>query len=252
MSEHIRVTQSGKVQEICLSRADKRNAITDAMYGALADALDMADADPAIAVAVIYAEGETFTGGNDLKDFIAIATSGVTGAEMSVGRFLNALTHFSKPLIATVQGNAVGIGTTMLLHCDLVFAEPDARFSTPFVDLGLTPEGASSQLLPARIGHVRAYAMLAMGQVLSAQDALLAGLINEVAPEGEALAQARAAADYLSKRPPNALAITKRLVRGDQQGVRDLMAKEGALFLAQTKSAEAQSAFMAFFQKRTA
>jgi enoyl-CoA hydratase/carnithine racemase len=250
MSEHITITQSGKIVEICLARPDKRNAITDAMYGALADALDRADADPGVAVAIICAQGATFTAGNDLKDFIALATSGKAGSEMSVGRFLTALTYFSKPLIAAVGGNAVGVGTTLLLHCDLVYAQPDANFSTPFVDLGLTPEGASSMLLPARIGHVRAYAMLAMGQVLSANDALAAGLINEVVPAGEALAKARGAAEHLASRPPGALAITKSLVRGDQQIVRDIMAKEGELFLAQTKSSEAQSAFMAFFARR--
>ncbi len=250
MTENVKISSNGKVLEICLARHEKRNAITDAMYATLADTLEAADADDSVAAAIIHAEGAVFTAGNDLKDFIAIATAHDGAKVMSVSRFLNALTHFSKPLIAAVRGPAVGIGTTLLLHCDLVFAEPDASFSTPFVDLGLTPEGASSQLLPARIGHVRAYAMLAMGQALSADAALSAGLINEIAQPDESLTKARAAAEHLCKRSPQALAITKRLLRGDQQAIRDLMVEEGKLFLDQTKSAEAQSAFMSFFQSR--
>jgi enoyl-CoA hydratase/carnithine racemase len=250
MTEHVSVSVAGKISEICLARPDKRNAITDAMYAALADALEAANADSQVAAAIIYANGAVFTAGNDLKDFIAIATSGQDMSALSVGRFLTALTHFSKPLIAAVQGPAVGIGTTMLLHFDLIFAEPDARFSTAFVDLGLTPEGASSRLLPERIGHVRAYAMLAMGQVMSAEAALSSGLISEIVPAGEAILRARAAAENLVKRPPNALAITKQLMRGDQEVIRGLLAQEGELFYAQTKSAEAQAAFISFFQGR--
>lgn len=249
MSEYIKVSKAGKVVEIALARAGKRNAITDAMYAALADALEAADDNDDVAAVILLAEGETFTAGNDLKDFIAIASSGHQHRTMSVGRFLMALTQFSKPLIAAVQGNAVGVGTTLLLHCDLVFADPDAKFSTPFVALGLTPEGASSQLLPARIGHVRAYSMLAMGEIFSADAALSAGLINEIAPSGGALTKARAAAELLVQRPPNALAITKRLIRGDQQSIRKLFVEEGKYFYNQTKSIEAQNAFKAFLQK---
>jgi enoyl-CoA hydratase/carnithine racemase len=252
MSNHVNVSRTGKIVEICLARPEKRNAITDAMYAALADALDAADADEDVAAAIFHAEGDTFTGGNDLKDFIAIASAGHEHRTMSVGRFLMALTHFSKPLIGAVQGKAVGIGTTLLLHCDLVFAEENAQFSTPFVQLGLTPEGASSQMLPARLGYVRAYAMLAMGDTFSADAALAGGLINAVVPKGEAIINARKAAIHLATRPPQALAITKRLMRGDQQAVRDLIKVEGEAFYAQTKSAEAQSAFMAFFQGRAA
>jgi enoyl-CoA hydratase/carnithine racemase len=252
MSEYIKSVQTDNILEICLARPNKRNALTDDMYAALADTLSAADANPEIAVAILYAEGPTFTAGNDLKDFIALATAGDTRRVPSVTRFLDGLTTFSKPLIAAVQGQAVGVGTTLLLHCDLVFAEPDACFSTPFVELGLTPEGASSVLMPARMGYSRAYAMLAMGEVFSAEAALSAGLINAIALPGAAITKAREAATNLAKRPPNALAITKRLMRGNQQAVRDQMAEEGKYFYAQTKSAEAQSAFMAFFQKSAA
>lgn len=249
MSEFIAVERRDKICEIRLARPGKRNAITDAMYAALADALEAADSDPDVALAILHAEGRTFTAGNDLKDFIAVATSGHAHRMSSVGRFLDGLTQFTKPLIAAVQGQAVGVGTTLLLHCDLVFAESDAQFSTPFAELGLTPEGASSLLMPARMGYSRAYSMLALGEVVSADAALAAGLINEVVPSGMALERARTAAATLAIRPPRALAITKKLMRGDQDAVRTVMVTEGEAFYAQTKSPEAQAAFMAFFQK---
>lgn len=249
MNDFVKVDHRGKVCEIRLARPDKRNAITDAMYTALADALEVADSDPDVAVAILHSEGRTFTAGNDLKDFIAVATAGHAHRMSSVGRFLDGLTRFTKPLIAAVQGQAVGVGTTLLLHCDLVFAERDAQFSTPFAELGLTPEGAASVLMPARMGYVRAYAMLALGQIVSADAALAAGLVNEVVPAGSALERARNAAATLAPRPPQALAITKILMRGNQQVVRDVMIEEGEAFYAQANSTEAQSAFMAFFQK---
>jgi enoyl-CoA hydratase/carnithine racemase len=249
VSDFVKVDHRAAICEIRLARPDKRNAITDAMYAALADALEAADADPDVAVAILHAEGRTFTGGNDLKDFIAVATAGHAHRLLSVGRFLAGLTHFTKPLIAAVQGQAVGVGTTLLLHCDLVIAEADAQFLTPFVDLGLTPEGAASLLMPARMGYVRAYALLALGQILSADAALAAGLVNEVVPTGTAFQRARAVAATLALRPPQALAITKALMRGDQQAVCDVMSVEGDAFYAQAKSPEAQAAFMAFFQK---
>jgi enoyl-CoA hydratase/carnithine racemase len=249
VSDFVKVDHRGKICEIRLARPDKRNAITDAMYAELADALEGADADPDVAVAILYSEGRTFTAGNDLKDFIAVATAGHAHRISSVGRFLAGLTQLTKPLIAAVQGQAVGVGTTLLLHCDLVFAEADAQFSTPFAELGLTPEGAASVLMPARMGYVRAYAMLAMGQVLWADAALAAGLVNGVVPTGTALERARDAAATLALRPPQALAITKQLMRGDQDAVRDVMIDEGEAFYAQAKSTEAQAAFMAFFQK---
>ena len=249
MSDFVKVDHRGKICEIRLARPDKRNAITDAMYAAMANALEGADSDPGVAVAILHAEGRTFTAGNDLNDFIAVATSGHAHRMSSVGRFLAGLTQFSKPLIAAVQGQAVGVGTTLLLHCDLVFAEADALFSTPFAELGLTPEGAASLLMPARMGYVRAYAMLALGQVVSADAALAAGLVNDVVPTGTALEHARNAAATIALRPPQALAITKKLTRGDQDVVRDVMTKEGEAFYAQAKSPEAQAAFMAFLQK---
>lgn len=249
MTDFVKVETHGQICEIGLARPDKRNAITDAMYADLADALESAEQDNTIRVAILHAQGPIFTGGNDLKDFIAIALSGHEHRLASVGRFLSGLTTFSKPLIAAVQGPAIGIGTTLLLHCDLVFAEPDAQFSTPFAKLGLTPEGGASLLMPQRMGYVRSYAMLALGQVFSAEEALNAGLINQIVTTGTALEQSRLAAHTLAAQPPQALAFTKQLLRGDLHLVRDMMVKEGDIFYAQTKSSEAQAAFMAFFQK---
>lgn len=250
MSAYVLVERRRAVVEIALSRPEKRNAITDVMYAALADALEEADADAEAAVVILHAVGAHFTAGNDLKDFMAVATEGHEHRVSSVGRFLVALTRFTKPLVAAVQGNAVGVGTTMLLHCDLVYCTRDAKFSTPFVELGLTPEGGSSILLPDVMGHARAYAMLALGEVLDAEGARAGGLVNAVVEDGAALEHARAQAAVLSARPPRALAITKQLMRRDQQRLRDLMVTEGEHFYAQTKSSEAQAAFARFFGAR--
>jgi enoyl-CoA hydratase/carnithine racemase len=252
MSEFVIVEPRGKTVEIQLARPEKRNAITEDMYSALATALEEADKETDVAVALLSAAGAHFCAGNDLQDFVAIATSGHAHRASSAGRFLVALSSFTKPLIAAVQGNAVGVGTTTLLHCDLVYCAADARFSTPFAALGLTLEGASSAMLPAVMGHARAYAMLALGQVLDAQAALAAGLVNAVVQDGAVLDQARASAAILAERPRQALAITKRLMRGDRQSIWDLMVTEGEHFYSQTKSAEAQAAFERFFANRGA
>src|SRR5208337_1649295 len=155
MTEHIKIEKEGGILTLTMARADKKNALTNMMYGALADALEHAEADPTIRAVLIQSEGDMFTSGNDL-------------GELHVLRFLQALTRASPPLIAAVQGRAVGVGTTMLLHCDLVFLADDALLSTPFVSLALVPEAGSSLLLPARIGHVRAFEMFALGDAVDA------------------------------------------------------------------------------------
>jgi enoyl-CoA hydratase/carnithine racemase len=248
MTDHVKVEIDAGVMTITLARPDKKNALSNAMYGVLADSLEAAEQDPAVRVVVFQADGDAFTAGNDLQDFAAQATGAFTG-ERHVLRFLKALAHATRPLVAAVQGQAVGVGTTMLLHCDLVFVTPDARLTTPFVNLALVPEAASSWLLPARIGHARAYAMFALGEAVDGATAVAWGLANGSAELGDLRARARAAADQLAKRPLGALTVTKRLMR-DAEKIADLMDAEGAEFAARLQTAEAREAFMAFAERR--
>lgn len=248
MTDHVKVEVEAGVMTITLARPEKKNALSNAMYGVLADSLEAAEKDPAIRVVVFQADGDSFTAGNDLQDFAAQASGAFIG-ERHVGRFLKALAHATRPLVAAVQGQAVGVGTTMLLHCDLVYVSPDARLSTPFVNLALVPEAASSWLLPARVGHARAYAMFALGEAVDGATAVAWGLANGSAELGDLRTRARAAADQLAKRPLGALTITKRLMR-DAEKIAELMDAEGALFGERLKTAEAREAFMAFMERR--
>lgn len=248
MTEHVKIDRDAGVLTLTLSRPEKKNALSDAMYGALADALESAETDTEVRVVVFQGEGDSFSAGNDLGDFVAQATGTFQG-ERHVWRFLKALAHATRPLVAAVHGQAVGVGTTMLLHCDLVFVAPDARLSVPFVNLALAPEAASSWLLPARIGHARAYAMFALGEVVDGATAAAWGLANAVVPAEDLRARARAAADQLAKRPLGALTITKGLMR-DAEAIAALMDKEGALFAERLQTAEAREAFMAFAERR--
>ena len=244
----VKVEIDAGVMTITLARPDKKNALSNDMYGVLADSLERAETDPAVRVVVFQADGDSFSSGNDLQDFAAQATGAFTG-ERHVMRFLKNLTKATRPLVAAVQGQAVGVGTTMLLHCDLVFTSPDAKLTVPFVNLALVPEAASSLLLPARIGHVRAYAMFALGEAVDGTTAVAWGLANACVPLDELRARARAAADQLVKRPIGALTVTKSLMR-DAGAIAALMDKEGELFAARLQTAEAREAFMAFAERR--
>lgn len=248
MTDQVKVEIDAGVMTITLARPEKKNALSNAMYGVLADSLEAAEKDPDIRVVVFQADGDSFTAGNDLQDFAAQATGAFAG-ERHVGRFLKALANATRPLVAAVQGQAVGVGTTMLLHCDLVFVTPDARLTTPFVNLALVPEAASSWLLPARIGHARAYAMFALGEAVDGATAVAWGIANGSAELGDLRARARAAADQLAKRPLGALTVTKRLMR-DAEKIAALMDTEGAEFAARLQTAEAREAFMAFAGRR--
>lgn len=248
MTDHVKTECDAGILTVTLARADKKNALTNAMYGALADALGRAESDPAIRVVLLQGEGDSFTAGNDLSDFSAQARGEHQG-ERHVLRFLNSLATATRPLVAAVQGNAVGVGTTMLLHCDLVYVADSARLSTPFVNLALVPEAASSLLMPARIGHARAFAMFALGEVIDGAGAAALGLANAVVPATELHARARAAAVALSRRPLGALAATKRLMR-DAAAIGGQMDREGVVFQERLKSAEAREAFAAFAERR--
>jgi len=248
MTEHIKIEKEGGILTLTMARANKKNALTNMMYGALADALEHAETDPAIRAVLIQSEGDMFTSGNDLGEFAATA-AGVQG-ERHVLRFLQALTRASPPLIAAVQGRAVGVGTTMLLHCDLVFLADDALLSTPFVSLALVPEAGSSLLLPARIGHVRAFEMFALGDAVDASSALAWGLANKVVPLDALHATARRAAERICKQPAGALRTTKRLMR-NTGALTTQMDVESTCFFERLKSAEAREAFTAFAERRS-
>src|SRR5215468_6229904 len=212
MTEHVTTEIADGVMTLTLRRPEKKNALTGAMYDALSDALKQAEADTSVRMVLFQGDGDSFTAGNDLADFASQAR-GESAVDSPAHRFIDTISRVGKPLIAAVQGNAVGVGTTMLLHCDLVYLADSARLITPFVNLALVPEAASSWLLPARIGHVRAYAMFALGEPMDAVSALSCGLANAVVPATELRAQARRAAETLAKRPAGALSQTKALMR---------------------------------------
>jgi enoyl-CoA hydratase/carnithine racemase len=246
MSE-ILVSTEGRVTRLRLNRPDKKNAITAAMYSALADGLDAAAADPKVRVVTITGEGGTFTAGNDLKDFME---SPPLGMDQPVFRFLTALAAFPKPIVAGVAGAAVGVGTTLLLHCDLVLAAPSASFSLPFVDLALVPEAASSLLLPRLIGSQRAARHLILGDPFDAETALAYGVVTEIADEADLDARVDEIAARVAAKPPEAVRLTKQLLRGEEEPVAARMVREGEAFGRRLQSAEAAEAFRAFFEKR--
>ncbi|QYC08848.1 enoyl-CoA hydratase [Brevundimonas nasdae] len=249
MSEHIRTELSDGVLSVTLNRADKKNAITQAMYAALSDAMERAKADDAIRAVLLRAEGDSFSAGNDIGDFIAIGSQTEKPFDMSVFRYLKSLADLDKPLVAAVKGRAVGIGLTMLLHCDLVVVADDALLSVPFVNLALAPEAASSLLLPAAIGHQRAFELFALGEVIDGRTALAWGLANRAVPAGDVDATAAELAAKVAARAPNSIRKTKRLMR-DAEALWVLMQREGEAFGSQMKSPEAMEAFTAFTQKR--
>lgn len=248
MSEHVKTELSDGVLVVTLERPEKKNALTGAMYNAMSDGLDRAETDPAVNVVLFQGEGDSFTAGNDLGDFAAQSKSN-SDEPSPAFRFIQAIAKASKPLVAAVQGNAVGIGTTMLLHCDLVYLAEGARLMTPFVNLALVPEAASSWLLPARIGHVRAYQMFALGEPMDAVSAVAAGIANAVVPLGEVRQRAMGAAITLSKRPAGALAATKKLMR-EIEKIQAQIGIESELFKEGLKTAEAREAFAAFAERR--
>lgn len=262
MSEHIRITRADGVLRLVMARPDKKNALTDAMYMRLAEALEAANADAAVRVVLIAGEGDLFTAGNDLADFAAasahdggvgnggVGSGGVSSGGMgNVGRFLSALVNATKPIVAAVQGKAVGVGATMLLHCDYVVLAADAQLIVPFVNLALVPEAASSLLLTARIGHVRAFAAFGLGEPIGARDAVAWGLANTVVANAELAAAADDVAARLARQPAGALAATKRLMK-DGAAIRERMDAEAAEFTRRLSSPEAKEAFTAFAERR--
>jgi enoyl-CoA hydratase/carnithine racemase len=247
MAEHIVVSVQERILSIRLDRPEKKNALTRSMYLGMIEALKQAEADSAVRVILITGAQDCFTAGNDLMDF-ANAKPGETSAAIV---YLQTLAAAQKPVVAAVAGVAVGIGTTMLLHCDLVYAAPDARFQLPFVNLGLCPEAGSSMMLPEFMGHRRAAELLFFGEPFTSQKALELGIINAVYPAGELLVEATAKARQLAEKPPSALRTTKALLKRSAAGaVAEAMAQETEQFGALLQGPEAREAMMAFMQRR--
>ncbi|MBS0595550.1 MAG: enoyl-CoA hydratase [Proteobacteria bacterium] len=250
----IRTATLNGVATIEIARPEKKNALTIAMYQAMADALAAAKADAAVRAVLITGQPGIFTSGNDLEDFMKRSAGSGSGSESSespVFGFMRALLDCDKPVVAAVTGAAIGIGTTMLLHCDLVFVADDARLAMPFVGLGLVPEFASSLLLPQRIGQARAAEKLLLGDPFTGAQAVDLGIANAVLPAGEVANHARRIAERFNALPPGAVRAAKRLLRGPQrEAVLQTIRTEGEVFAQALRSPEAREAFQAFFEKR--
>ncbi|HSV57917.1 MAG TPA: enoyl-CoA hydratase [Variovorax sp.] len=247
MSDILVHTEAG-VSTITFNRVDKKNSITSAMYAALADAIEQAAADSAVRTVLIQGDATIFSAGNDIGDFLNAPPS---NQESPVFRFMRAMAAFPKPIVAAVCGPAVGIGTTLLFHCDLVYAGDNAAFSMPFVNLGLCPEFASSELVPQMFGYHRAAEALLLGEPFMAEAALEVGLVNRVVPPTECNAIAQAQARKLAAKPLTALIETKRLMKKGQQGMLlERMAEEGQSFGRMLREPAAREAFTAFMEKR--
>jgi enoyl-CoA hydratase/carnithine racemase len=247
-TQDIEISREGAVMSAAFARPSKKNAITGAMYEALIEAFEAAERDANVGAFVLSGKGGVFTAGNDLGDFVALATGAApaNGRDFPAGRFTRKLATFEKPLVAAVDGLAVGVGTTLLFHCDLVYATPEARFQTPFVNLGLVPEAGSSLLAPQRFGHARAAELLMLGEPLGAEEARALGLVNALVPQGELIAHAMARAAALAAKPRAALLATRRLMRGDLEALKARMGEETHAFSAALASPEAHAAFRAF------
>jgi enoyl-CoA hydratase/carnithine racemase len=244
----ILVTDDGPVRTIRMNRPDKKNALTLAMYDAMAEAIEQAGGNGGVHCLLIAGTPGAYCAGNDLNDFVAMAQGGALGAPIL--RFLHALARSEKPLVAAVSGVAVGVGTTMLMHCDHVVAASDAKLSTPFVALGLVPEAASSLIAPRLMGHARAFSLLVMGQPLAAEEAKAAGIVNSVVPPAELDAAALEAARKIAALPAEGVRVARRLMRGSPDEIVARIDEEADAFKRRLTAPDAQAAFMAFLSRK--
>jgi enoyl-CoA hydratase/carnithine racemase len=249
VTEHVLVEKSEKLLVLTLNRTDKKNALTRAMYLTLATEIAGADTDPNIRCILVLANGDMFTAGNDLADFAAIGNATAAPKPEDANPLLAALARARTPIVAAVNGRAVGVGVTMLLHCDMVLVSEDALLTTPFVNLALVPEAASSLLMPLRIGHVRAFEMFVLGEPVTAEKAVSWGLANRAVPAADLRAAARATAAAIAARAPAAVVSTKSLMR-EESVLLARMSQESVHFVRQLKSAEFKEAFTAFSERR--
>jgi len=244
----ITTTLEDGVQTLRFDRPEKKNAITGDMYTELAEGLERGNDDDAVRCHLIGGTPGAFTAGNDIGDFLRFAAAtGLDGTP--VIRFLKALALCEKPIVAAVDGLAIGVGTTLLLHCDMAFATPRSTFKSPFVDLGLVPEAGSSLLGPLTLGHVRAFELLCLGRSFDAQKALETGLINQVVDEDNLEMTAQACAEEIAGKPPAAMHLSRNLLKGDRDMLVARIDEEARLFTERLASDEAKAAFMAFMAK---
>ena len=249
MSELVIVSDEGPVRIVRMNRPEKKNALTMAMYDAMAAAIEGAAANPGLRCLLIAGHPSAFCAGNDIGDFLkAAGEGGALGAPIM--RFLYALARNELPLVAAVQGNAVGVGTTMLMHCDHVVASSAARFATPFVGLGLVPEAGSSLIAPRLMGQARAFSLLVMGRPLSADEAKAAGLVNIVVAPEAVEAEAMQAARAIASLPPQGVLASRRLLRGKPDDIVARIDEEAELFKTRLQSTEARAAFEAFLTRK--
>jgi enoyl-CoA hydratase/carnithine racemase len=249
MSEHVRVEKQGALVAITLARPERRNAITVRMYAALADAIEGAASDDSVRAITLRGEGQDFAAGNDLADFLQAPPR--SDGEIPVWRLLRALATCETPIVAAVHGNCVGIGTTMLLHCDLVIADDNTRFSLPFVDLALVPEAASSLLLPRLAGRTRAARYLLLCEPFGVDEAEAISLVSHRASAGELEKKLEQVVASLIAKPPQALRQTQKLLRhGGRDEILERMKLESDLFTERLASAEVKEAIAAFFATR--
>jgi enoyl-CoA hydratase/carnithine racemase len=235
------------VLRLAFNRPAKKNALTGAMYDGASEALEAADRDAGIGAIVLHGTGGTFTAGNDIADFLA---AGETDGASRAHRFVRAIAACETPIVAAVEGVAVGVGMTMLFHCDLVYLAPNATLRMPFVDLGLVPEAASSLLVPRRVGLVKASELLLLGEPIGAAEAVRVGIANAVVEPGQLLDHAMRQAGRLAAKPRSAIAATRRLIRGDREEVLARLEAESVAFATALRSPEARAAFASFLQKK--
>ena len=248
MSSEIQITRDGGVEIIRINRPDKKNALTRAMYDTMTSALKEGETRDDVAVHVIMGSGGVFTAGNDISDFAKRATD--LNRAGGASSLITTLPVLEKPIIAAVDGLAIGVGVTMLFHCDLVYASPAASFRTPFLDLGLVMEAGSSLLGPRIIGHQKAFELLCLGEPFDAEAGLRAGFVNRVVPAADLEAEALKAARRLAAKPRAALLAARRLMKGPPEAALAQMKQEGAVFADLLASPEAREAFAAFLEKR--
>jgi enoyl-CoA hydratase/carnithine racemase len=251
MTEHVIVGDEGAIRMITMRRPEKKNTLTQDMYLAMSDAIDSAQSNRAIRCLIVTGRSGVLTAGNDIGDYLQAATekNEVARPRNSV-IFLQSLVNNKKPIIAAVDGIAIGIGTTMVFHCDYVIASTTASFSSPFVQYGLVPEGATSLLVPSMIGHQRAFAMLIMGRSLSAEDAREAGFVNQVVPPGHAVIAAHKVARDICELPADAVAISRRLLKPPTEDLVRRTGEEDRFFGQRMRSPEAIEAFRNFFLRK--
>ena len=251
MTEHIIVSDEDFARTITMRRPEKKNTLTQEMYLAMSDAIDTAQSNPAIRCLILTGRSGVFSAGNDIGDFLqaATATDDVARPRNAV-IFLQSLVNNRKPIVAAVDGIAIGIGTTMVLHCDFVIASTTASFSSPFTQYGLVPEGASSLLMPRMVGHQRAFAMLVMGRPMSAEDARVAGFVNTVVPPGHAIVEARKVAREICALPADAVAISRKLLKLPTEDLVRRIGQEDHFFGERMRSPEAIAAFQNFFSRK--